>query len=178
MKPLGAKENKDLFFHYLVAFAITAGALLAALFLTRNENLGTSGMDEQTQRLFNEFDRFDKSKLSMERLIDTVTAVGNQIIIQNNEGTLDPVKTANDLINDFEKNGEDSDVASNPFAANVVKLLRFDINSKSVIKAKKDQVVVVEQELKDCMSKLQQKNQLDILKQLIQQNQNMQGEGE
>lgn len=170
MKPLGAKERKDLFFQYLIVFTISAGILIFAFFFTRDDNPGIAGMDEQTQRLFNEFEKFEKSQQSVERLIDTVTAVGSQIITSNNDGSIDLVKTANNLINDFEK--EDPDIAKTPFANNIIKLLRFNIKNQNDIKENKAKIVNNEEQLKDCTSKLQHKNQIEDLKQLMQQNNN------
>lgn len=170
MKPLGANEKKDLFFQYLVAFTIAAGALLAALFLTRDANRYTAGMDEQTQQLFNEFDRFEKSKPALEKLLDTVTAEANKIVAQNDEGSSDALITANGLINEFGKNQDDVNIANNLFADKVVELLRLYVNSKNEIKAKKDMQANLAQDLKECKDKLYQQNLIDGL----QQNQNTQ----
>lgn len=170
MKPLGAKEKKDLFFQYLVMFTIAAGALLAALFLTR-VNPGTSGMDEQTQNLFNKFDKFDKSKPGLEKLIDTVTTEANKIVPQNEEGSF-ALQTANELINEFEKKQDDINFANNPFAGNVVQLLKLYINSKNDIKTIKRQENATNKLLEDCNGKLEKKQQADELKNILQQSQN------
>ena len=160
-----------MFFQYLVMFTIAAGALLAALFFTRDENSVTAGMDQSTLSSFDEFDRFEKSKPGLEKLIDTVIAVASKIVPQNEDGNL-YVQTANELINDFEEKQGDINFKNNPFADNVIELLKLHVNSKNDIKAKKDQEDKLNKLLEACTNKLERKQQnADNLK-ILQQSQN------
>lgn len=152
MRPLGHKEKNDLFFQYLVAFVLTAGLLLGALFLPQGDN--SIAINEGERDLFKEFDNFNKSKPALIKLIDTVQSESKGIINQNAGGN-SAIRASNGLINDF----TESNTAS-PFVKSIADLLRLHITTTSGLKLNQDNIADVNRKLVTCNSKLDTKQMI------------------
>lgn len=149
MRPLGHKEKNDLFFQYLVAFVLTAGLLLGALFLPQGDsNIVINDVDKE---LFKEFDNFKNSKAPLSKLIDTVQSEAKGIINQNAGGS-SANRASKDLIDDFNNSN-----SASPFVRSITDLLSLYVNATSELKSNQDNIVEVKRKLEGCISQLDTK---------------------
>lgn len=156
MRPLGHKEKNDLFFQFLVAFVLTAGLLLGALFLPQGDR--NIVINDGEKNLFQEFSDFEKSKPALIKLIDTVQSEAKGIMNQNAGGN-SANRASNDLINDFTASHNGS-----PLVKSISDLLSLYITRSSELKKNQDDIDNIKRKYEDCKGDLKNKKLIDGFK--------------